>query len=161
MVDPTEDEPGARVIANHAYWLSELKVRDRGAGDGTIDARSHAFGTGDPARLDLTTGASTLPGGSHGPLPYLRRTRAFGAVPKTPKRNRLDVRTRNLSAATVAMRRARLGCDADVRIDSDRPIAIRLASCGRIVSSGCLSSRSPISGRAIGRDQAQRAPERS
>ena len=151
VVDPPEDEPAANVVADHAYWLSRLRIRDRGAGTGTIDAHSHAFGTGDPPRNDLEVGAGTLNGGSHGPLPYARRAREFGRVPATAKANRLDVRARNLASATVDVKRARLRCDVDVRIDSDRPITIALAGCGRSVSSGCLSRRSPIGARRIGR----------
>src|SRR5947208_15838909 len=52
VVDPTEDDKAAGVVADHAYWLSRLRVRDpKAAPTGTIDVRSHGFGVGDPPKV--------------------------------------------------------------------------------------------------------------
>jgi hypothetical protein len=150
VFDHGDDGPaGAGLTTNHAYWLSDLRLR--GGVRGTIDALSHGFGLGDPKRLDLATSAGTLNGGSHGPLPYVRRARDWGKAPSIRKANRLDVDAANLSSATLAARRARLTCDADIRIHSDGPFSLRLAGCGRVASFGCLSRRSPIGPKNIGR----------
>jgi hypothetical protein len=58
----------------------------------------------------------------------------------------------DLSSATLAADRARLTCGADVRIHSNGPFSLHMADCGgRVVSFGCLSRRSPIGPRNIGR----------
>src|SRR4051812_427411 len=150
VVDPQNDGPaGAGLRTDHAYWLSDLRVR--GSGRGTVDALSHAFGVGDPKRLDLQTSAGTLNGGSHGPLPYVERKRDWGPAPSIAKANRLDVDAANISSATLAASRARLTCNADIRIHSDGPFSLRLADCGRVATFGCLSRQSPIGSRNIGR----------
>jgi hypothetical protein len=123
----------------------------RGAARGTIDALSHGFGQGDPRRLDLATSAGVLQGGSHGALPYARRTRAWGPTPSIKTANRLDVDVSHISSATLAAPRARLTCNADIRIHSDGPFSLRLAGCARVASFGCLSRRSPIGPKNIGR----------
>jgi predicted esterase len=161
VVDPGEDSASAHVVADHAYWLSGLRVRDRDAAPtGTIDARSRGFGVGDPPVKSLATRAGTLTGGSHGPLPYGSRRQDWGRAPRTRKANRLDVRASNVATATVDVRRAHVTCNVDVRITSDGPLRIRLARCGRIVSTGCLSRRSSIGPRNIGRIRLNRTRRR-
>ena len=149
VVDPAEDTAPAGT-ADHAYWLSGLRVRDRDAEPtATIDARSRARGVGDAPVLPEQTGAGTLEGGSHGPLPYNQRTRSWGAAPRTAKANRLDLTATNLATATIAMARAGLGCDADVRVTTDGPLTLRLDGCDQTVRVakgtsrvGCVSRRS-------------------
>ena len=122
VVAPGRDSPRALAVADHAYWLSELRVRDAGGGArGTIDATSAAFGRGEPPRLDETTSAGTLTGGTR-PLAYVRRSRRWGAVPEVAPRNMLDVRLANIGRARVTGSRARLR--------GDRPLRVRLQSDG-------------------------------
>jgi predicted esterase len=134
VVDPAT--PSARISrADHAYWLSSMRVRSGGS-TGTIDVRSRAKGTGDPAVLPATLSLGTLNGGSHGPLPYARRTQAWGPVPATAKENRLDVAATNVAAVTVAPRRAGVRCDAQVAVRTDGPVRVTLAGCDRTVTAG-------------------------
>ena len=149
VVDTADDNRSAGVVADHAYWLSDLRVR--GGARGTIDALSLAFGVGDPPRSDLQVGGGALQGGKHGPLPYVSRARSWGRGPSIARANRLDVNVTNLRSGTLDARRARLRCDADVRIRSDGPFSLRIAGCDRVASFGCLSRRSPIGPRNIGR----------
>ena len=74
--------------------------------------------------------AGTLNGGSHGPLPYTRRTFAWGPAPPETKADVLDVRATNLSAVTIDPRRARVDCNAKVNVTSDGPLVVTLAGCG-------------------------------
>jgi hypothetical protein len=119
-----------------------------GAGHGTIDARSHASGVGDaPVEPEQSTGGA-LEGGSHGPLPYARRVRGWGDAPRTAKANRVDIEATDLSTATLDVRRAGVGCDADLRIRSTRPLRLALAGCDQTVTAprgtsrrGCVSRR--------------------
>ena len=101
VVDPAEDTAPAG-IADHAYWLSGLRVRDAGAEPTARSTRARTpSASATPPVLPEETGAGTLEGGSHGPLPYTQRTRAWGATPRSAKANRLDLTATNLGRATV------------------------------------------------------------
>jgi hypothetical protein len=112
-------------VADHAYWLSGLRVRSDG--HGTIDARSEAFGTGDPPVVKEQPTAGTLTGGTR-PLTYVRRSQSWGPAPSTPQQNALNLRLTNIGAATVTGSRARLTGNEPlrVRLDSDGDGSVRL-----------------------------------
>ena len=64
VVNPTMDFPGAGTVADHAYWLSGLKLRDSGGSAplGQVDARSEGFGRDDPAAEPDPNSARDAPG---------------------------------------------------------------------------------------------------
>ncbi|MDQ4124571.1 MAG: hypothetical protein M3134_03080, partial [Actinomycetota bacterium] len=69
VVNPKMDFPEAGTVADHAYWLSDLRVRDA-SGDaprGLIDVVSEGSGTTDPEPGPTTSGGGALTGG--GPFP--------------------------------------------------------------------------------------------
>ena len=148
LFDPSGD-PKALSPSNHAYWVSGLVQRDKSS-SATIDARSHGFGAGDPPAEPVKAGAGTLNGGSHGPVPYTRRTLDWGAAPRAARANELDLTTTNLSAVTIDAPRAGLGCDAKLNITSDGPLKVTLGGCDVVASAArghsstrtCLSRRS-------------------
>ena len=147
LVDPSED-PKAESPANHVYWLSGLTPRTAGQ-TATVDARSHASGRGDPPALPMQPSAGTLNGGSHGPVPYQRRTLAWGPAPAEAQANRLDLTVKNLAAVTVDAPRAGLGCDADVKVTTDGPVKVSVGGCDLVAQVrkgtsrvGCVSRRS-------------------
>src|SRR5229473_7250973 len=69
VADPTLDYPALGFVADHAYWLSGVKLRSStppvtgGHAEGTIDALSYGFGTGDPIPSATQFGGGTLTGG--------------------------------------------------------------------------------------------------
>ena len=127
VVEPGSDSKRAGAVADHAYWLSDVRIRDAGAASvGTIDARSEAFGLGDPEPLGVQSGNRTLLGGARGPMPYLHRQQDWGPAPATPKADRLVVRATNVAAATVDARRARLSCNPVLDVQSDGPLDLRV-----------------------------------
>jgi C-terminal binding-module, SLH-like, of glucodextranase len=119
VVSPGRDSERAMAVADHAYWLSGLRVR--GDGHGTIDARSEAFGTGDPPVVEEPPSAGTLTGGTR-PLAFVRRSQSWGPVPATPGQNALKLNLTNVGRATVTGPRARL--------EGDRPLRVRIESDG-------------------------------
>jgi hypothetical protein len=126
-VDPTEDSAGANAVADHAYWLSGLRARDAKAAErARIDARSEAFGAGDAPVGDVEEGAGAVQGGARGPMGYRRRSQEWGPAPARPKRDTLVVEAKNLAAATVDTRRARLSCAPLLDVKSDGPLDLRL-----------------------------------
>jgi hypothetical protein len=148
VYNPSED-PKALSATDHAYWLSGLKLT-AGKTSGTVDARSHASGLGDPPVEPVKPSAGTLNGGSHGPLPYTRRTIDWGPAPKEAKADVLDLTTTGLSAVTVDAPRAGLACDATINVKSDGPLKVTVGGCdlATTVRSGtahvCVSRRSLV-----------------
>ncbi|MEA2458562.1 MAG: hypothetical protein QOC95_1534, partial [Thermoleophilaceae bacterium] len=127
VVDPSTDTK-ALSPTNHAYWLSRLATRSAGSA-GSVDVLSHGFGVGDPPVLPAAFGAGTLDGGSHGSLPYTRRTLDWGPVPATAKADQLDVTATNLRTVTVDAARARVSCNPKVNLKSDGPTEVIVAGC--------------------------------
>jgi hypothetical protein len=85
-----------------------------------------------------------LNGGNLGPLAFTSRRKTWGAAPSLPAANRIDITATNIAAATVDVRRARIGCDATVNITSDGPVTITLAGCSRTVQGGGSSGPLPV-----------------
>lgn len=121
------------VVGDHAYWVSGLKLRE-GATTGEIDAVSRAFGIGDPAVSATQRGTGTLEGGALGNLLFTRQGRSWGDAPAAAAANRLDIDATGIAAARINVKRAKLDCQADVRITSDGPLSVTLAGCQRTVS---------------------------
>ena len=133
---PSREHANLKFVADHAYWLSRIRLRE-GAEQGQIDAVSHGFGVGDPVATDTERGTGSLEGGNLGSLTYTFQKRAWGEPPAQPKANRIDVTAEGIESAIIHVKRARVDCDAEVRIvETDGPLAIRLAGCNRTVTSG-------------------------
>jgi hypothetical protein len=131
VVAPGSDSARAGAVADHAYWLSGLRLRSPAVGQGTIDARSAAFGTGDPPVIEPVPTPGLLQGGERGPTPFVRREQSWGKAPETPKADRLEVTATNVAAAEVDARRARLSCAPEVALRSDGPLDLRIACPAR------------------------------
>src|SRR4051794_19810044 len=134
--NPTMDFPGVETTADHAYWLSGISVRD-GSGSaplGTVDARSQAFGAGDPKPGPTQNGASTLSGGNLGSLAYTSQSKTWGATPVTSHADVLDLTARNVGQVTVHPARAHLTCAATLKVKTDGRVTVTLAGCGRSVT---------------------------
>lgn len=135
VVDPTEDSRLGKVVADHAYWVSGLKVRKADA-VGTIDVRSLAFGVGDPKPSGMKEGAGVLTGGTKAAIPYVQFSQTWGPTPSSPRQDALDVVTHNISRLVIDPRRARVDCAAVVHLKSDGPVRVVLAGCGRVLRQG-------------------------
>ena len=138
VVNPAMDFPELGTAADHAYWLSKLRLRD---GDGAaplgkVDAVSHGFGEGDPVAGATEPGPGALTGGNIGPMAYVSQSKAWGEAPAVPAQNRLTLDLENLKRVVVHVKRARLSCDPDLDVTSDGPAKLRLAGCGRTVEVG-------------------------
>lgn len=134
--NPSMDFPRLGTRADHAYWLSGIRVRDEAANDGrgAVDAFSYGFGKADRAAEETQNSAGTLEGGQFYPsAPYTRQSRGWGEAPAAKARQRLELTLTNLDRVRVHMRRARLDCDADVEVESDGPARVVLVGCDRSV----------------------------
>jgi predicted esterase len=135
VVNPTMDFPGVGTVADHAYWLSGLELRDS-SGDaplGRVDARSEGFGEGDPPVNPTQTQPGTLQGGHFGPLAYVETSKSWGATPQANAEDVLHLDAENLAQVVVHVGRARLSCDPQLDVTTDGPLSLRLAGCGRTI----------------------------
>ena len=150
VVNPTMDFPGVGTVADHAYYLSGMKLRD-GSGDaplGTIDVRSHGFGVGDPTPGATQHGGGALTGGTIPAIAYTEQSKDWGPVPKAATADQLDIDVKNLRSVTIDPPRARVDCDATLAVKSDGPVTITLAGCARRAAFGgangsCDASQPP------------------
>ena len=138
VVDGSEDNADAQAVGDHAYWLSGIAARDPKA-TGTIDARSDAFGVGDPAPVAAAPSGGTLDGGTHGPMPFVRREQTWGDAPAAAAADRLVVNATNVSAATVDARRARLSCAPQLDVTSDGPLNLQI-DCAPVKARRCAKT---------------------
>ena len=122
-------------MGDHAYWVSGITARDPKA-TGTIDARSDAFGVADPKPVVASPSAGTLDGGTHGPMPFVRREQTWTDAPATAPADRLVVDAKNVSAAVVDARRARLSCAPALDVTSDGPLDLRI-DCAPLTPARC------------------------
>jgi predicted esterase len=133
--NPTMDFAKDRTTADHAYWLSAIRLRV-GSGSaplGTVDARSRGFGRGDPPVHAQARGTGTLAPGNLGSLAYTSQKRTWGKAPRIKRANVLRIRLQNIRTVTVHPKRARLSCHAKVKLRSDGPARVKLAGCHRTV----------------------------
>jgi hypothetical protein len=140
VVDDPLDVPRYGLVADHAYWLSELTVRDPQAksasgntGEGKIDAISRGFGAGDPLPSAEQTGVGTLTGGYMGPIQYLSFARTWGPVPSAPVADEIDITATNVATAAIDVTRAHVDCHVKLKITTDGPLTVTLPGCGRVV----------------------------
>jgi hypothetical protein len=137
VVNPRMNEPEYGLDSGHAYWLSDLTLRDT-AGSlplGRVDVFSRGFGTQDPMPQPTQHGAGVFTSGDSGSIPipglaYTSQSRAWNPMQPTAIQDRLDITASNLATITINATRARVDCDPTIQLDSDGPVTIRLVHCG-------------------------------
>ncbi len=131
VLDGGMQEPTWGLTANHAYWLSEIQVRDATANNdlGTVDAFSHGFGQADP-QVDPVRTTS----GTSGSFTFTGEVETWQQPQRARATDELDITLTNVGGVTIDPRRAHVGCDADLHVTSDGPATVRLAGCGRTVT---------------------------
>ena len=158
---PEGDKPELGLRHDHAYWVSGLRARVATGDPATnparadVDARSLAFGEGDPTTAPVVRAE---PGP---PSPAAVRGTAWTGIPKRAAENTLELDLKNVSAATIDGPRARL--------DGDRVLRVKVASDGSGTArlnldlpAGAVVEResgpAPVAARAAARARAAQAP---
>ncbi len=133
VVNPTMDFPDRLSIADHAYWLSRLELRDASAAAalGKVDAFSGGIGTTDSTAGSQRAGGGTLPPGNLGSLAYVEQSRGLSPPTPVPKADRLELELENLERVVIDVERAKLSCDAVLDVTTDGPVIVKLAGCKR------------------------------
>jgi hypothetical protein len=131
VLDGGMQEPTWGLVANHAYWLSGIQVRDPSVNSdlGTVDAFSHGFGLADPQAnpVQATSGTS-------GSFVFTGQTLTWQPAQPTTTTDELDITLTNIGAVTIDPHRARVGCAAHVHVTSDGPATVTLAGCHRTIT---------------------------
>jgi Prolyl oligopeptidase family len=125
-LNASADQPHLGLNADHAYWVSDIRLRDGESTLGTIDVFSHGFGLSDPPVLDRETGTGAMPSGHT----YTFQARQWGTPATQTPANRLDIEAENVRSVTIDPPRAKVDCDADMHVNTDGPLAVKLAGCG-------------------------------
>jgi pimeloyl-ACP methyl ester carboxylesterase len=133
VANPAMDFASRQLISDHAYWVSEIGVRDLTTTPrGTVDVTSRAFGTVDPVASPLQTTLGILLG-KLGAQAYVSQFMTWGQPALAPVADKLEIRVRNVAAFKVNMQRAKLSCNAILSVDTDGPVTIALDGCNRSV----------------------------
>jgi len=129
--NPTMDFAADGTSSAHAYWVYGVELRNATgtAPLGTIDVRSEGFGVGDPPASATQLGAGVLTGGQLGALPFTSESKTWGAAPKAPAKDALDISATNVSQVTIDAKRAKVDCHAQLNVTSDGPLTVHLADC--------------------------------
>jgi predicted esterase len=134
---------------DHAYWVSALKVRSMNpeAPFGAIDVVSHGLGAGDAPALSTQSADGVLvcktgpcrpaalfcAPGTPCDVPleprYTNRSKSWGTPATTTRKNEIVLQATNIAEVTIDPKRAKVDCDAVVRLESDGPITVALAGC--------------------------------
>ncbi len=129
VLKPAEDEARVQVIADKAYWLSDMRLRDESLQSGTVDAVTEGLGQAPATPLAMTQSLGLFSGGHHEPAPYTRRVYDWAEAPGQQAADRLHLSVTNIAQLTVHPQRAGLTCSAELLVDSDGPIDVQLAGC--------------------------------
>ena len=128
VLDPSED--ALDVVADHAYWLSGLRLANPDAAPtGTIEVHSAAHGTGRRTAADTSPGGGALVGGNAGPISYIERGVEQAEGEATPPADRLEITATNIASVTIDPTRAGVTCAVELVVDSDGPLDVVLAGC--------------------------------
>lgn len=133
VANPPMDVPARGLVGNHAYWLSNVAVRDPlASARGSIDVLSRGFGLADPV-ADATAFGAGATTGNLGVQVYNSQYKTWELPQPAPVTDRLDIVARNVSAVTVNVKRARVDCNAQLVVDTDGPLTVTLDGCNRQV----------------------------
>ena len=131
VVSAAADERRLGMGADHAHWVSRLRLRRRAAwpGTGTIDVVSHGFGLLTPPAAVQERRGGELQGRQAATLEYTTQGRAAAAPVAAPVEDRLEITAENVATATIDVARAHVTCDVRIDLVSDGPFSVRLAGC--------------------------------
>jgi hypothetical protein len=130
--NPAWDDPQSGLVGNKAYWLGGIETRspDRTL-PGTIDVVSRGFGLADAPKAPVLAGAGVEPGTTVPLNAYLTEQRTKPAPLPALAQDRLDITARNIASVTIDRKRARVSCGAQLNVDTDGPLTVRLSGCGQ------------------------------
>jgi pimeloyl-ACP methyl ester carboxylesterase len=138
------------VNPDHVYWISQVRIRDlnhkvQGAAStnaiegplpayGIVDVISYGMGVGEPVLNPVQKGKGVYKFGvdSFAWPNYDSQEETWGAVQKTTARNALAIKAENIASVTIDPKRAKVDCNAEIKVDSDGPIEVKMIGCKNV-----------------------------
>jgi dienelactone hydrolase len=121
-VQPARDRADLGLVADHAYWVADVEVRDPDlVGGGLVDARSFARGEGDPITEPIVDAGPD-------PLPYEAHGLTWTGTEEMAAEDRLEVQLANVERVTLHLEDRDLfpSDRVEVAVTSDGPARIAL-----------------------------------
>jgi hypothetical protein len=138
VVNPPMSEPARGLVADHAYWLSDV-TPSRSDAPGRVDITSYGIG-----RRDATVPAATQSDGSLAGLPFVAVTHLGGDTqPATPAK-RLRITAVGVRAVTVDAVRARTGCTPTIDVTTPQLLQVRLDGCNTTYAVKRVCHETPV-----------------
>lgn len=129
--NPAWDDPQSGLVGNKAYWLSGIENRSSDATQlGTIDVVSRGFGLADAPVAPVLVTSGVEPGTTVPLNPYASERRIRPAPLPALALDRLDITARNIATITIDRKRARVSCNAQLVVDTDGPLTVKMQGCG-------------------------------
>jgi hypothetical protein len=137
-VNQSMSEPAYGLDTDHAYWISDIRLRNAEVSptEGTVDVRSEGFGLGDAQVFPTATTTGELPPVASDnaepslPVhPYTEQSIALGTPPVTTPADVLDINVTNIASMAIDVTRAHVDCHVHLNVTSDGPISINLLGC--------------------------------
>jgi hypothetical protein len=130
--NPLMDDPKSELVADHAYWLSDIQTRRYELG--AIDVVTEGLGEKE-AQVPSVHKEPGLSGGHFSPVnPYVREYRHLHDPVPADAVDRLIIRSAGVGEVKIDPDRAGVGCDADLTVHTDGPLKVTLAGCDRTES---------------------------
>jgi dienelactone hydrolase len=125
------NEPLFGFNGDHAYWLSNVKVRDPSTYYGKVDVKSYGFGLADPVpnATVKTTKADYALGQDISYHTYNRWTKTLAEPAAITARNEVDVVATNVSNVVIDGVRAKVDCSAKINLQSDGATSVVIHGC--------------------------------
>jgi pimeloyl-ACP methyl ester carboxylesterase len=136
VVNPAMDFKKTGTVADHAYWVSKLRLSDA-SGDaplGQVDAVSQAFGDADPVPGATQHTAGSLTGGTFPALGYAETSKDWDDPEPLADSDTLVLDLQNIKSLHVSADRAQLSCHPDIEATTDAPAKLHLDGCGRVIN---------------------------
>lgn len=129
--NPQMDFPAAGIVADHAYWLADIQLRDPSLLTGMVEAQSLALPPSlGPEAATRTAAPGLLQPGTFGAIGYLAESQEWqGELGDADLRNVLRINLQNIAEVRVDMQAAGLSCRAQIEVNSDGP--------ARVIRGGC------------------------
>ncbi|MES2885861.1 MAG: hypothetical protein V4709_13720 [Pseudomonadota bacterium] len=129
VMNTSEDFARSDVVANSAYWLSGLTLKDTALEQGSIDVISGGYGLADPVVIPTVQSNDVYMGGYLEPTVFTRRLIEWQPAVALPVQDKLVIKASNIASVTIDPVRARVSCRAVMEVESDVQIAITLKGC--------------------------------
>ncbi len=129
VMNTGEDFARSNVIANKAYWLSDITLQDAALAQGSIDVISGGYGLADPVVMPTVQSNDVYMGGYLEPTVFTRRLIEWQPAVAVPVQDKLVIQASNVASVTIDPVRAKVSCRAAMDISSDVPLRVTLKGC--------------------------------